>query len=123
MPTAVCNDCIASIAVCKTAPDAEAVWLRCPERREVKPGVRNTNSATSHINLNLSSVVHGGGIFYEKHQECTYTYTYKPDPSHIFFYSTNLALLYFLSLKGTNPASKKPSNIPEIYAKMFGRFH
>ena len=28
---------------------------------------------------------------------------------------------YFL--KGTNPALKKPSNIPEIYAKMFGRFH
>ena len=27
------------------------------------------------------------------------------------------------SLKGTNPALKKPSNIPEIYAKMFGRFH
>ena len=26
-------------------------------------------------------------------------------------------------LKGTNPALKKPSNIPEIYAKMFGRFH
>ena len=25
--------------------------------------------------------------------------------------------------KGTNPALKKPSNIPEIYAKMFGRFH
>ena len=27
------------------------------------------------------------------------------------------------SFKGTNPALKKPSNIPEIYAKMFGRFH
>ena len=27
------------------------------------------------------------------------------------------------SIKGTNPALKKPSNIPEIYAKMFGRFH
>ena len=27
------------------------------------------------------------------------------------------------TLKGTNPALKKPSNIPEIYAKMFGRFH
>ena len=27
------------------------------------------------------------------------------------------------SVKGTNPALKKPSNIPEIYAKMFGRFH
>ena len=26
-------------------------------------------------------------------------------------------------LKGTNPALKKPSNIPEIYAKMFGRIH
>ena len=26
-------------------------------------------------------------------------------------------------IKGTNPALKKPSNIPEIYAKMFGRFH
>ena len=26
-------------------------------------------------------------------------------------------------VKGTNPALKKPSNIPEIYAKMFGRFH
>ena len=26
-------------------------------------------------------------------------------------------------LKGTNPSLKKPSNIPEIYAKMFGRFH
>ena len=26
-------------------------------------------------------------------------------------------------LKGTNPALKKSSNIPEIYAKMFGRFH
>ena len=25
--------------------------------------------------------------------------------------------------KGTNPALKKPSNIPEIYAKMFGRIH
>ena len=25
--------------------------------------------------------------------------------------------------KGTNPALKKPSNIPEIYSKMFGRFH
>ena len=27
------------------------------------------------------------------------------------------------SFKGTNPALKKPSNIPEIYTKMFGRFH
>ena len=27
------------------------------------------------------------------------------------------------SIKGTNPALKKPSNIPEIYAKMFGRIH
>ena len=27
------------------------------------------------------------------------------------------------SFKGTNPALKKPSNIPEIYAKMFGRIH
>ena len=27
------------------------------------------------------------------------------------------------TVKGTNPALKKPSNIPEIYAKMFGRFH
>ena len=26
-------------------------------------------------------------------------------------------------IKGTNPALKKPSNIPEIYVKMFGRFH
>ena len=26
-------------------------------------------------------------------------------------------------VKGTNPALKKPSNIPEIYAKMFGRFY
>ena len=26
-------------------------------------------------------------------------------------------------LKGTNPALKKPSNIPEIYPKMFGRIH
>ena len=26
-------------------------------------------------------------------------------------------------LKGTNPALKKPSNVPEIYAKMFGKFH
>ena len=25
--------------------------------------------------------------------------------------------------KGTNPALKKSSNIPKIYAKMFGRFH
>ena len=25
--------------------------------------------------------------------------------------------------KGTNPALKKPSNMPEIYAKMFGRIH
>ena len=29
----------------------------------------------------------------------------------------------FSSIKGTNPALKKPSNIPEIYAKMFGRIH
>ena len=29
----------------------------------------------------------------------------------------------FFVLKGTNPALKKSSNIPEIYAKMFGRFH
>ena len=27
------------------------------------------------------------------------------------------------NFKGTNPALKNPSNIPEIYAKMFGRFH
>ena len=27
------------------------------------------------------------------------------------------------NFKGTNPALKKPSNIPEIYAKMLGRFH
>ena len=27
------------------------------------------------------------------------------------------------TVKGTNPALKKPSNIPEIYAKMFGRIH
>ena len=26
-------------------------------------------------------------------------------------------------VKGTNPALKKSSNIPEIYAKVFGRFH
>ena len=26
-------------------------------------------------------------------------------------------------VKGTNPVLKKPSNIPEIYAKMFGRIH
>ena len=26
-------------------------------------------------------------------------------------------------LKGTNPPLKKSLNIPEIYAKMFGRFH
>ena len=26
-------------------------------------------------------------------------------------------------IQGTNPALKKPSNIPEIYAKMFGRIH
>ena len=26
-------------------------------------------------------------------------------------------------VKGTNPALKKPSNIPELYAKMFGRIH
>ena len=31
--------------------------------------------------------------------------------------------MFFSSIKGTNPALKKPSNIPEIYAKMFGRFH
>ena len=29
----------------------------------------------------------------------------------------------FFRFKGTNPALKKPSNIPEIYAKMFGRSH
>ena len=28
-----------------------------------------------------------------------------------------------LLVKGTNPGLKKPSNIPEIYAKMFGRIH
>ena len=33
-------------------------------------------------------------------------------------------LVEFLdSFKGTNPALKKPSNILEMYAKMFGRFH
>ena len=34
-----------------------------------------------------------------------------------------LSLVTVAQLKGTNPALKKPSNIPEIYAKMFGRFH
>ena len=29
----------------------------------------------------------------------------------------------YSTIKGTNPALKKPSNIPEIYAKMFGRIH
>ena len=32
-------------------------------------------------------------------------------------------MLLVTILKGTNPAFKKPSNVPEIYAKMFGRFH
>ena len=31
--------------------------------------------------------------------------------------------LHCSAVKGTNPALKKPSNIPEIYAKIFGRFH
>ena len=35
-------------------------------------------------------------------------------------YALQAKLLFF---KGTNPALKKPSNIPEIYAKMFDRFH
>ena len=37
----------------------------------------------------------------------------------------NMSILnaHLFSIKGTNPALKKPSNIPEIYAKMFGRFH
>ena len=30
---------------------------------------------------------------------------------------------YKSEFKGTNPALKKPSNILEIYAKMFARFH
>ena len=34
----------------------------------------------------------------------------------------NLALRS-LTLKGTNSPLKKSLNIPEIYAKMFGRFH
>ena len=34
-----------------------------------------------------------------------------------------LQIRFCLLFKGTNPALKKPSNIPEIYAKMFGRFH
>ena len=43
-------------------------------------------------------------------------------------YATNIkGFISFISIndfvKGTNPALKKPSNIPEIYAKMFGRFH
>ena len=36
---------------------------------------------------------------------------------------TENALFAATEFKGTNPALKKPSNIPEIYAKMFGRFH
>ena len=32
-------------------------------------------------------------------------------------------LFYLPIFKGTNLASKKSSNIPEIYVKMFGRFH
>ena len=34
-----------------------------------------------------------------------------------------LVKTYSRRVKGTNPALKKPSNIPEIYAKMFCRFH
>ena len=28
-----------------------------------------------------------------------------------------------VNVKGTNPPLRKSLNIPEIYAKMFGRFH
>ena len=38
--------------------------------------------------------------------------------------SVNLALFLLLAmLKGTNPPLEKSLNIPEIYAKMLGRFH
>ena len=41
-------------------------------------------------------------------------------------YQNELEALYRLNIirfKGTNPPLKKSLNIPEIYAKMFGRFH
>ena len=63
------------------------------------------------------SVGAGGGTaiyFHSKHET-------KPrrDLESVAFETTFVQII----LKGTNPALKKPSNIPEIYAKMFGRFH
>ena len=40
-------------------------------------------------------------------------------PYHFYFDQTIQSRV----VKGTNPALKKPSNIPEIYAKMIGRSH
>ena len=37
--------------------------------------------------------------------------------------SLSVHLFFLVSFKGTNPPLKKSLNIPEIYAKMFGRFH
>ena len=41
----------------------------------------------------------------------------------VTYIESKLLRVASIVLKGTNPALKKPSNIPEIYAKMFGRFH
>ena len=36
---------------------------------------------------------------------------------------STLTKVVMSDIKRTNPALKKSSNIPEIYAKIFGRFH
>ena len=41
---------------------------------------------------------------------------------HIVILGRDFLSKHHFLFKGTNPALKKPSNIPEIYAKMFGWF-
>ena len=42
---------------------------------------------------------------------------------HSSYVSSRLIFVIIRHVKGTNPSLKKSLNIPEIYAKMFGRFH
>ena len=37
--------------------------------------------------------------------------------------SKKRAAMSIVDVKGTNPSLKKSLNVPEIYVKMFGRFH
>ena len=62
-------------------------------------------------------------IMHMGHANQNHQYTLRGLPMSGTLVEKDLGVHIDTDLKGTNPALKKPSNIPEIYAKMFGRFH